>query len=64
MDGYKDGYEVEGQTRIIADYAVAVECENPKTFYTCYKCGACGRRFNADGFMISNGGTTIEDESE
>ena len=46
---------------IIIDYAVAVECENPKTLYICYKCGKCGRVFD-NGIMIDDGGTTIDEE--
>lgn len=47
---------------MIIDYAVAVECVNPKTLYICYKCGKCGRKFE-NGFMVDDGGTT-PDESE
>lgn len=46
---------------IIADYILAKECKNPDAWYTCHKCGACGRVFE-DGFMVDSGGTTLEEE--
>ena len=30
---------------MIIDYTVAVECENPEVYYTCWQCGKCGRKF-------------------
>ena len=44
---------------MIIDYILAKECQNEETYYTCLKCGKCGRRFE-DGFMINEGGTTID----
>ena len=46
---------------MIIDYTVAVECENPEVYYTCRQCGKCGRKFE-NGFMIDDGGTTIDEE--
>lgn len=48
---------------MIIDYTVAKECKNPETWYTCYKCEKCGRKFE-NGFMVDDGGTTIEEEGE
>lgn len=42
-------------------WTVAKECENPETLYTCYQCGKCGRKFE-DGYMVDDGGTTIDEE--
>lgn len=46
---------------MIIDYACAVECKNEKAWYTCLKCGKCGRVFE-NGFMVDDGGTTVEGE--
>lgn len=46
---------------MIIDYEVAVECKNKNAWYTCLKCGRCGRVFK-NGFMIDDGGTTVEGE--
>lgn len=48
---------------MIIDYTLAKECENSEVWYTCCKCGQCGRRFE-NGMMIDDGGTTIEEEGE
>ena len=48
---------------MILDYIPAKECKNEMVWYTCYKCGRCGRQFKA-GYMIDDGGTTIEEEDE
>ena len=48
---------------MIIDYTVAVECENPEVYYTCRQCGKCGRKFE-NGFMIDDGGTTIDEEEQ
>ena len=48
---------------MIIDYTVAVECENPEVYYTCWQCGKCGRKFE-NGFMIDDGGTTIDEEEQ
>lgn len=45
------------QSWIIVDYVLAKECKNKEVFYTCYKCGKCGRKFDSRGFMIDDGGT-------
>ena len=48
---------------MIVDYACAVECKNKKAWYTCLKCGKCGRAFE-NGFMVDDGGTTVEGEED
>ena len=48
---------------MIIDYTVAVECENPEVYYTCWQCGKCGRKFE-NGIMIDDGGTTIDEEEQ
>ena len=48
---------------MIIDYTLAKECKNEEVWYICYKCGKCGRVF-VDGFMVDDGGTTIEEEQE
>lgn len=48
---------------MIIDYIVAKECKNSEVWYTCYKCGQCGRKFE-NGFMVDDGGTTIEEEDD
>ena len=48
---------------MIIDYTVAVECENPEVYYICRQCGKCGRKFE-NGFMIDDGGTTIDEEEQ
>ena len=40
-----------------------LECQNKEAYYTCYKCGKCGRVFE-DGILIDDGGTTEEEEDE
>ena len=52
--------EMEG---MIVDYTLAKECKNEEVWYICYKCGKCGRVFE-NGFMVDDGGTTIEEEQE
>ena len=46
--------------KIIFDYAKAKECKNTEAWFTCYKCGECGRVF-INGFMTDSGGTHTED---
>lgn len=48
---------------MIIDYTLAKECKNEDAWYTRYKCGKCGRVFES-GFMVDDGGTTIEGEWE
>lgn len=48
---------------MIVDYIISKECKNEKVWYTCYKCGKCGRVFE-DGSMVDDGGTTIEEEEQ
>ena len=48
---------------ILFDYVKAKECKNKEAWFTCYKCGKCGRRFD-NGFMINDGGTHPEDEED
>lgn len=45
---------------IILDYEVAKECVNEKVWYTCLKCGKCGRVFEG-GYLVDDGGTTVEE---
>lgn len=45
------------------DYILAQECKNEEAWFTCHKCGKCGRIFKA-GYMVDDGGTTIEEEEE
>lgn len=46
---------------MIIDYIKAKECENIDAWFTCLKCGKCGRVFE-NGFMVDDGDTTIEEE--
>lgn len=48
---------------MIIEYTLAKECKNEDVWYTCYKCGKCGRVF-VDGLMVDDGGTTIEEEQD
>lgn len=41
---------------MIIDYVPAQECKNDDVFYTCHKCGKCGRKFEY-GYLIDEGGT-------
>ena len=52
MDGY-----------MILDYTPADQCCNNKVWYTCYKCGKCGRIFE-NGYLVDDGGTTVTEEDE
>lgn len=48
---------------MLFDYIPVKECKNKDVWYTCYKCGKCGRKFNEDGIMVDDGGNTVmEDE--
>ena len=44
-------------------YPIAEQCQNEKCWYTCYKCGKCGRVFE-NGIMVDDGGTTVSEEEE
>lgn len=55
--------EWRGWSEMILEYILAKECKNDKAWYTCLKCGKCGRVFD-NGFMINDGGTTIEEEDD
>ena len=57
-------FEKKGVKSMIIDYTPAKECKNEEVWYTCYKCGACGRKFNEYGFMIDDGGTHPQNEEE
>ena len=48
---------------MIIDYILAKQCKNKEAWYTCLKCGKCGRVFE-DGYLIDDGGTTIEEEEQ
>lgn len=48
---------------MIVDYIISKECKNEKVWCTCYKCGKCGRVFE-NGFMIDEGGTTVDEEEQ
>lgn len=48
---------------VIIEYIPAKECKNEKAWYTCHKCGACGRRF-VQGFMADDGGTHPQEDDE
>lgn len=57
---------LEGETMfdgMIVDYISAKECKE-FTYGICYKCGKCGRKFNEYGYMIDDGGTTVEGDEE
>ena len=46
---------------MIVEYIISKECKNEEVWCTCYKCDKCGRVFE-DGFMIDEGGTTVDKE--
>lgn len=48
---------------MIVEYIISKECKNEEVWCTCYKCGKCGRVFE-DGFMINEGGTTVDEEEK
>ena len=48
---------------MIIDYILTQEGKNEEVLYTCYQCGKYGRVFE-NGFMVDDGGTTIEEEEE
>lgn len=47
---------------IRVDCIRAKECKHPEA-HACYECGDCGRIFE-QGFMVDDGGTTLEEEDE
>lgn len=49
---------------MILEYIPAKECKNKKVWYTCLKCGRCGRVFNEFGVMVNDGGTHPVDDEE
>lgn len=53
----------KGRCGMIVDYIIAKECKNENVWCTCYKCGKCGRVFE-NGYLIDDGGTTIEEEEQ
>lgn len=48
----------------ILDYIPAEECQNNDVWFSCHKCGRCGREFDENGIMISTGGTHIREEED
>lgn len=48
---------------IFVDYPKAKECKNVDAWFTCLKCGNCGRIFK-DGVMINENGTHSEEVEE
>lgn len=46
---------------MILDYILANECKNKNAWYTCLKCGKCGRKFGS-GYLVDDGGTTVDEE--
>lgn len=48
---------------MLIDYIIANECKNTEVYFTCYKCGKCGRKFE-NGVMVDDGGTTIANDEE
>lgn len=51
-------------SRMLIDYIPATECKNVQETFgmICVKCGKCGRKFNDDGVMVDDGGTTPADD--
>lgn len=45
-------------SNIMIDYIPADQCKNDDVWFTCYKCGKYGRKFE-DGFLVDDGGTTV-----
>lgn len=37
---------------MFADYIPCKECDNPDVWYTCHKCGKCGREFQ-NGILLN-----------
>lgn len=49
--------------KVHIDYMVSKECENPESYFSiCVKCGQCGRKFDENGIMIDDGGTSVESD--
>lgn len=49
---------------LFVDYIKAKECKSEDAYYICYKCGKCGRKFDDQGIMTDDGGTTEYEEEE
>lgn len=50
--------------KVHIDYMTSKECVNPESYFAvCVKCGQCGRKFDENGIMIDDGGTSV-DESD
>ena len=48
---------------IIIDYIPADQCKNDNVWFTCLKCGKCGRKFEY-GFLVDDGGTTVTEGAD
>lgn len=46
---------------MIIDYIPAKECKNQEAWFTCHKCGKCGRVFEY-GIMVDDGGTHPQED--
>ena len=42
----------KGRDGMLIDYIPCKECENSDVWYTCHKCGKCGREFQ-NGILIN-----------
>jgi hypothetical protein len=48
---------------MIFTYIKAKECNNSEAWFSCLKCGKCGRVFKS-GYLVDQGGTTSEDKND
>ena len=48
---------------MIVEYIISKECKNEEAWCTCCKCDKCGRIFKG-GFLIDEGGTTVDEEDQ
>lgn len=46
---------------MIVDYCKSKSCDNKDAWYTCHKCGKCGRKFE-NGFLVNGDEFPPEDE--
>ena len=46
---------------MIVDYCKSKSCNNKDAWYTCHKCGMCGRKFE-NGFLVNGEEFPPEDE--